>query len=240
MDFDLGNLTAYDPSPINAEEFLANPDTACLDAATKVTQALIAQLFALPSEAADVGRVARLPAPTTALPRAKALPKPREPTKWEKFAAQKGINQKRKRSREVWDADTKEYKRRHGYGSIKDDAPAVIEARASDKVISSNKDGLNTSWGAVTTVLVLPVLYTATLPSVRCQQHSHSHRSHHNLSSLSHLQLVVALPLCKLQMTYWTVPAHTHKLHASCHRQGEVCVTSSLKREREPCHGYQT
>lgn len=134
LDFDLGNLTASDPSPIDAEEFLANPDTACLDAATKVTQALVAQLCALPSEAADVGRVAQLPPPTTALPRSKALPKPREPTKWEKFAAQKGINQKRKRSREVFDEDTKEYKRRHGYGSVKDDAPAVIEARASDKV----------------------------------------------------------------------------------------------------------
>lgn len=134
LEFDLGNLTASDPSPIDAEEFLANPDTACLDAATKVTQALVAQLFALPSEAADVGRVAQLPPPTTALPRSKALPKPREPTKWEKFAAQKGINQKRKRSREVFDEDTKEYKRRHGYGSVKDDAPAVIEARASDKV----------------------------------------------------------------------------------------------------------
>lgn len=134
LDFDLGNLVACDPSPVDAEEILADPDTACLEAATKVTQALVAQLFALPSEAADVGRVAQLPPPTTALPRAKALPKPREPTKWEKFAAQKGINQKRKRSREVWDEESKEYKRRHGYGSVKDDAPAVIEARASDKV----------------------------------------------------------------------------------------------------------
>lgn len=133
LDFDLGNLTAYDPSPVDAEEFAKNPDAACLAAASKVTQALIAKLFALPSEAADVGRVAQLPAPTTALPRAKALPKPREPTKWEKFAAQKGIT-KRKRSREVWDEDTKEYKRRFGYNSIKDDAPAVIEAKASDQV----------------------------------------------------------------------------------------------------------
>ena len=166
-------MTAYDPSPIDAEEFLANPDTACLDAATKVTQALMAQLFALPSDAADVGRVARLPAPTTALPRAKALPKPREPTKWEKFAAQKGINQKRKRSREVWDEDTKEYKRRHGYGSIKDDAPAVIEARASDKVISTDKDAETILGCCHNFVLVHPVLYMANSHVVPCQQHSH-------------------------------------------------------------------
>ena len=133
LNFDLGNLTAFDPSPVNTEQFAADPDAACLSVASKITQALVAQLFALPSEAADVGRVAQLPPPTTALPRAKPVPKPREPTKWEKFAQQKGIT-KHKRSREVWDEDTKEFKRRHGFNSIKDDQPAIIDAKASDQV----------------------------------------------------------------------------------------------------------
>ena len=133
LKFDLGNLTAFDPSPVNAEQFAADPDAACLSVASKITQALVAQLFALPSEAADVGRVAQLPPPRTALPRAKPVPKPREPTKWEKFAQQKGIT-KHKRSREVWDEDTKEFKRRHGFNSIKDDQPAIIDAKASDQV----------------------------------------------------------------------------------------------------------
>lgn len=133
LNFDLGNLTAFDPSPVNTEQFTADPDAACLSVASRITQALVAQLFALPSEAADVGRVAQLPPPTTALPRAKPVPKPREPTKWEKFAQQKGIT-KRKRSREVWDEDTKEFKRRHGFNSVKDDQPAIIDAKASDQV----------------------------------------------------------------------------------------------------------
>ncbi|KAL3139884.1 hypothetical protein ABBQ38_004178 [Trebouxia sp. C0009 RCD-2024] len=132
LNFDLGNLTAFDPSPVNTEQFAADPDAACLSVASKITQALVAKLFALPSEAVDVGRVAQLPPPTTALPRAKPVPKPREPTKWEKFAQQKGIT-KHKRSREVWDEDTKELKRRHGFNSIKDDQPAILEAKASDQ-----------------------------------------------------------------------------------------------------------
>ena len=133
LNFDLGNLTAFDPSPVDAELFATDSDAACLSVASKITQALVAQLFALPSEAVDVSRVAQLPAPTTALPRAKPVPKPREPTKWEKFAQQKGIT-KHKRSREVWDEETKELKRRHGFNSIKDDRPAIIEAKASDQV----------------------------------------------------------------------------------------------------------
>lgn len=47
-----------------------------------------------------MGRIAQLPPPSTPLPRAKPLPKPREPTKWEAFAQRKGIV-KRKRGKEV-------------------------------------------------------------------------------------------------------------------------------------------
>ena len=144
LQFDLGNLTAFDPSPVNTEQFAADSDAACLSVASKITQALVAQLFALPSEAVDVGRVAQLPPPTTALPRAKPVPKPREPTKWEKFAQQRGIT-KHKRSREVWDEDTKEFKRRHGFNSIRDDQPAIIDAKASDQVRLSLRQSVQNS-----------------------------------------------------------------------------------------------
>ena len=60
------------------------------------------------------------------------LPKPRPPTKWEKFAQTKGIV-KKKRSRLVLDEATGEYKRRHGYQRANNEADQVIlEARASD------------------------------------------------------------------------------------------------------------
>ncbi|KAL0031736.1 hypothetical protein WJX79_004189 [Trebouxia sp. C0005] len=132
LDFDLGNLAAFDPSPVDTEQFAADPDAACLTAASKITQALVTKLFSLPSEAADVGRVAQLPPPTTALPRAKSIPKPREPTKWEKFAQQKGIT-KHKRSREVWDEETQDFKRRFGFKGVKDDQPAIMDAKPSDQ-----------------------------------------------------------------------------------------------------------
>ncbi len=72
MDFDLGNLAGFDPSPVDTEQFAADPDAACLTAARKITQALVAKLFSLPSEAADVGRVAQLPPPYNSATSSKA------------------------------------------------------------------------------------------------------------------------------------------------------------------------
>ncbi len=83
------------------------------------------------------GRIAHLPAPTTPLPRAKPLPQPRAPTKWEAFAQRKGIV-KKKRSKEVWDEDTGEYRRRFGYKRAGDESQVpIIEASADDKVRAS-------------------------------------------------------------------------------------------------------
>ncbi len=82
---------------------------------------------------AQEGRIAQLPEPTTQLPRAKPLPKPREPTKWEVFAQRKGIT-KRKRGKEVWDEEAGDYKRRFGYKRAGDESELpIIEAAASDQ-----------------------------------------------------------------------------------------------------------
>ncbi len=84
------------------------------------------------------GRVAELPEPTTQLPRAKPLPKPRAPTKWEIFAQRKGIT-KHKRSKDVWDEEAGEYKRRFGYKRAGDESEVpIIEASASDQVGSDS------------------------------------------------------------------------------------------------------
>ena len=80
---------ACDVSAIDAAAFAGGPaatDAACHRMAQTIFQSLAARLFALPSEAAPVGRIAHLPAPTTVLPREKPIPKPRPPTKWEVFA----------------------------------------------------------------------------------------------------------------------------------------------------------
>jgi regulator of ribosome biosynthesis len=66
-------------------------------------QVLLASLFTLESSNTPLyGRpLAQLPPPTTLLPRSKPLPEPKSPTKWEKFAAAKGV-QKKVREKKVW------------------------------------------------------------------------------------------------------------------------------------------
>ncbi len=82
--------------------------------------------------------MAELPEPTTQLPRGKPLPKPRAPTKWEIFAQRKGIT-KHKRSKDVWDEEAGEYKRRFGYKRAGDESEVpIIEASASDQVGSDS------------------------------------------------------------------------------------------------------
>ena len=134
MEFDLGNLYVFDPSPLNTAQLRDDPDGVCAEVATRTTQALLAEIFSLPTTAAPIGRLAQLPSPTTLIPRHKPLPKPRAPTKWEKFAQQKGIV-KKKRSKLVYDEQQKEWRRRYGYKKANDDADIpIIEAKAGDEV----------------------------------------------------------------------------------------------------------
>jgi hypothetical protein len=77
--------------------------------------------------------VAKLPKPTTVLPREKPIPKPKALTKWQKFAQKKGIV-KHKRSKLVFDQDADEWRRRHGYKKAGDaNDIQVIEAKPGDK-----------------------------------------------------------------------------------------------------------
>lgn len=84
LEFDVGHLTVWDPSPINAVAFTGpNGEEALMDSARAMTQSLVNKLFALPSEPIKGGRQAQLPEPTTKLPRQKPLPKPKPLTKWQ-------------------------------------------------------------------------------------------------------------------------------------------------------------
>jgi hypothetical protein len=92
LEFDLGNLAAFDPAPLD-EAAYAEPsgrEEQCQELATAITQALVNQLFALPSEGVQGGRLAHLPDPSTRLPRQKPIPKTKPLTKWQKFAQEKG------------------------------------------------------------------------------------------------------------------------------------------------------
>jgi regulator of ribosome biosynthesis len=76
-------------------------------------QALLGTLFSLHTTSTADGPLAQLPAPTTLLPRSKPLPKPKPQTKWERFAAAKGIS-KTKRERKIWDEERQEWVNRWG------------------------------------------------------------------------------------------------------------------------------
>ena len=77
-------------------------------------QLLVSVLFSLPTLSSPEGPLAQLPAPTAQLPRAKPLPKPKPPTKWERFARAKGIHSQR-RDRKVWDEESQSWVARWGW-----------------------------------------------------------------------------------------------------------------------------
>lgn len=90
------------------------------------TQSLISALFNLPAHSSENGPTVKLPNPTTPLPREKPLPKAKPPTKWERFAKEKGISHSKK-DREVWDDDKQAWVRRWGKdGKNKDKEDAWI------------------------------------------------------------------------------------------------------------------
>ncbi|KAL4076398.1 ribosome biogenesis regulatory protein-domain-containing protein [Scleroderma citrinum] len=115
LDIDAGFLTVTDLNLVDDESYASNLEEYLKSTARDGIQALIAALYALPTEKSADGPLAQLPAPTTVLPRAKPLPKPKPPTKWERFAAAKGIQKKRKDKR-VWDEEKQEWVNTWGRG----------------------------------------------------------------------------------------------------------------------------
>ncbi|KAL8758232.1 MAG: hypothetical protein Q9199_001642 [Rusavskia elegans] len=110
--FDLGNLLVNDANPLPP-----NPSQAHLaNAARDCAQALINQLLTTCSiTSSSDGVLMTLPPPTTPLPREKPLPAKKEQTKWEKFAAKKGIKDKKKEGKLVFDEETQEWVPKWGY-----------------------------------------------------------------------------------------------------------------------------
>jgi regulator of ribosome biosynthesis len=110
--FDLGNLLANDPNPVPT-----NADEETLAATARdAAQALINQLLStceVKSTSEGVHLV--LPAPTTQLPREKPIPAAKEPTKWERFAAKKGIKDKKRDGKMVYDEATGDWVPKWGY-----------------------------------------------------------------------------------------------------------------------------
>ncbi|KAI0650485.1 ribosome biogenesis regulatory protein-domain-containing protein [Trametes meyenii] len=120
LEVDAGFLTVTDLNPVDAESHEADLEDYLISTARDGVQTLLASLFSLPTTSSPDGPLAQLPPPITQLPRAKPLPKPKPPTKWEQFAKAKGIQKKRK-DKKVWDEEKQDWVDRWGWkGTNKD------------------------------------------------------------------------------------------------------------------------
>lgn len=121
LEFDIGNMLAFDKNRIDVRDFRQQNKEDFLQAlARDNTQLLINEIWKQPTERVEEAIVAKLPKPVTKLPREKPPPKPKPPTKWDQFAKLKGI-QKKKKTNLVWDETAKEWRRRWGYKRANDE-----------------------------------------------------------------------------------------------------------------------
>ena len=110
---DPGNLLLHDANPIPY-----NPSNVILDqSARECAQSLLNDLLTTcPIKANSSGVYMKLPQPSFPLPREKPVPKPKEETKWEKFAKKKGIADKKKgEGKMVYDEERGEWVPKWGY-----------------------------------------------------------------------------------------------------------------------------
>lgn len=117
--FDLGYLLAEDPNPVSLDH--DNLEDSLAEVARDGAQSLINQLLTTcPLSSTSDGVLLTLPQPSTRLPREKPVPQPKPPTKWERFAAKKGIKPKTREQRRnlAFDEDSGEFKRKWGYGGL--------------------------------------------------------------------------------------------------------------------------
>lgn len=144
--FDLGNILANDPNPLELPQ-TANLNDSLKAIARDGTQSLLNQLLTtcqITSTAAN-GVLLNLPKPATDVPRHKPLPTPKAPTKWELFARKKGIGKysskpgaaladKERRKNLVYDEASGEWVPKWGYkGKNKDmDNQWLVEVNEKD------------------------------------------------------------------------------------------------------------
>eukprot|EP00551_Chaetoceros_affinis_P004222 CAMPEP_0203662718 /NCGR_PEP_ID=MMETSP0090-20130426/589_1 /ASSEMBLY_ACC=CAM_ASM_001088 /TAXON_ID=426623 /ORGANISM="Chaetoceros affinis, Strain CCMP159" /LENGTH=512 /DNA_ID=CAMNT_0050525547 /DNA_START=34 /DNA_END=1572 /DNA_ORIENTATION=+ len=153
---DLRNLLATNPHQVNQrllyqkqQETTENPTTICvsgakiandeylLQKASEGCSQLLAGLWKLETEKSDAGPMAILPKYCDIVtPRELPPPKQKAETRWEKFAKERGIAPKEKRSRKVWDEATQSWAYRTGYqkaSSANDpDSWPIMEVKKND------------------------------------------------------------------------------------------------------------
>ncbi|ODV79453.1 ribosomal biogenesis regulatory protein [Suhomyces tanzawaensis NRRL Y-17324] len=151
--FDLGNLATFDTNPLD-NALLKDPNTReeHLASVTRDNlQLLVNQLLSLPvkttsdTHGLSTGQdstmtLIQLPDPITELPREKAIPKAKAPTKWEQFAARKGIKAKAKDGKMVFDEDKGEWVPKWGYKGKNKELDNQWLVEVSDKVKNTDQE----------------------------------------------------------------------------------------------------
>jgi len=134
---DLGNLVVFDPVPMDLQEFGKDQNSYLLKHSRENVQFAINNLFSLPvseRKSGEMGVYVELPSRTTIIPREKPIPQIKPPTKWELFAKEKGIINKKKRDFHVIDENTGEIRPRFGFNRAtkEGDEDWAIEVKPGD------------------------------------------------------------------------------------------------------------
>lgn len=123
---DLYYLTHLNPEPVPEDVY--NDDFKIMQLTSNSLDLLLKEFSQLKCESTPDGMVYELPPPVNPLPREKPLPQPKPQTKWQKFAAEKGIK-KRKHDRMVMDEVTGKMRprmwRKRNTDPIRDAKPGV-------------------------------------------------------------------------------------------------------------------
>lgn len=143
--FDLGHLLCNDPNPLPSVKGLDDKQKEAVLSSTAqgCAQALINQLLAsCPiSKSSDDGSLQiKLPAPETALPREKPVPMEKEKTKWEKFAEKKGIKNKRRDGKLVYDEAKGDWVPKYGYKGKNTDGDGEWLVEVDEKAEAAGGD----------------------------------------------------------------------------------------------------
>mmetsp|Transcript_27878 Transcript_27878/g.28147 ORF Transcript_27878/g.28147 Transcript_27878/m.28147 type:complete len:348 (+) Transcript_27878:233-1276(+) len=126
LTYDIYNLVCCDYHTLRVPDD-ENCEATILQAAARATQLLVKKIFECPTESSLAGPLAILPEPIFVLPREKRIPEPKPLTKWERFAQEKNIKN-RKKERMLYDESTGEYRPRFGYKGMNrgiEDQPIV-------------------------------------------------------------------------------------------------------------------
>lgn len=114
LDFDLGNLMAIDNNVLDMNTFRTDKENYLHKLAREDTQLIVNAVWDLKTEQHDGLTYAVLPYISSIIPREKPVPVKKPPTKWELFAKEKGIKNKKK-PKLVWDEYLKKWLPRYGY-----------------------------------------------------------------------------------------------------------------------------